>query len=145
MTIYTDGAYSDKLKVLAYAFCIVQDHKAEEFSDAFILKNGSSTIAEVIAVIKSLEHCKKNGIDSPVIVHDYNELPFFAFGYRRCPPSMYRFVKHLQELTKAVKPRFRKVEAHKDDKYNNLVDKLARETMQKFASNSQKIMKSGKT
>ncbi|HEY8542108.1 MAG TPA: ribonuclease H, partial [Pseudothermotoga sp.] len=113
-----------------------------EFSDAFILKRGSSTIAEIIAVTKSLEYCKKNGIESPVIVHDYNELPFLAFGYRKSPPSMYNFVRHLQELTKKVKPRFRKVEAHKDDKYNNLVDKLAREAMQKFIAQREQAMKS---
>jgi len=87
-----------------------------------------------VAVTKSLEYCLKNGIQNPVVVHDYDELPFFAFGYRRCPPSMYKFVKTLQRLTREVKPRFRKVEAHKDDTYNNIVDKLAREAMQQFFS-----------
>ena len=134
MTIYTDGSYSNQTSVLGYAFCFVEDGKVEYFSDAFILKNGSSTIAEIVAVTKSLEYCLKNGIQNPVVVHDYDELPFFAFGYRRCPPSMYKFVKTLQRLTREVKPRFRKVEAHKDDTYNNIVDKLAREAMQKFFS-----------
>ncbi len=132
MTIYTDGSYSNQTNVLGYAFCVVEDHTVQQFSDAFVLKRGSSTIAEIIAVIKSLEYCKKNGIENPVIVHDYNELPFLAFGYRKSPPSMYSFVRQLQELTKKVKPRFRKVEAHKDDEYNNLVDRLAKESMRKF-------------
>ncbi|MGJ8455637.1 RNase H family protein [Pseudothermotoga sp. U03pept] len=134
MTIYTDASYSNQTNVLGYAFCLVEDGKVEHFSDAFILKNGSSTIAEIIAVTKSLEYCLKNNIQNPVVVHDYNELPFFAFGYRKCPPSMYKFVKTLQKLTQEVKPRFRKVEAHKDDIYNNTVDKLAREKMQEFIS-----------
>lgn len=141
MTIYTDGSYSNQTNVLGYAFCIVEDHTIKEFSDAFILKKGSSTIAEIIAVTKSLEYCKKRGIESPVIVHDYNELPFLAFGYRKSPPSMYSFVRHLRSLTKKVKPRFRKVEAHKDDKYNNLVDKLAREAMQKFIAQREQATK----
>ncbi|HBJ81393.1 reverse transcriptase-like protein [Pseudothermotoga sp.] len=141
MTIYTDGSYSNQTNVLGYAFCVVEDHTVLEFSNAFILKRGSSTIAEVVAVIKSLEYCKKNGIQNPVIVHDYNELPFFAFGYRKCPPSMYNFVKHLQELTKKVRPRFRKVEAHKDNEYNNLVDRLAREAMQKLITQKEQAMK----
>ncbi|MEJ5229525.1 MAG: ribonuclease H [Pseudothermotoga sp.] len=138
MTIYTDGSYSNQTNVLAYAFCLVENDTVQHFSDAFILKNGSSTIAEIIAVTKSLEYCLKNGIQNPVVVHDYNELPFFAFGYRKCPPSMYKFVKTLQKLTQEVKPRFRKVEAHKDDLYNNSVDKLAREAMQKLVSEKTK-------
>ncbi|MGB9901331.1 MAG: reverse transcriptase-like protein [Pseudothermotoga sp.] len=132
MTIYTDGSYSNQTNVLGYAFCLVEDGTVDEHSGARKMNHGSSTIAEVVAVIESLKYCAKRKIENPVIVHDYNELPFLAFGYRKAPPSMFNLVKELQRLTQTVKPRFRKVEAHKDDEYNNLVDKLARKAMQGF-------------
>ena len=98
------------------------------------LPNGSSTNAEIIAVVEALKYCINNNISEPVIVHDYDEILFFATGYRRPPNSMRRHVKELVRLKSIVHPSFKKVRAHDKDPFNNLVDELARQTMQEFIS-----------
>ncbi len=137
MTIYVDGSYSQEKKVLSYAFCVVQNEKEILYksSKAMKLPNGSSTNAEIMAVVEALKYCINNNISEPVIVHDYDEILFFATGYRRPPNSMRRHVKELVRLKSIVHPSFKKVRAHDKDPFNNLVDELARQTMQEFISN----------
>jgi len=136
VTIYVDGSYSQEKKVLSYAFCVVQNEKEILYksSKAMKLPNGSSTNAEIIAVVEALKYCINNNISEPVIVHDYDEILFFATGYRRPPNSMRRHVKELVRLKSIVHPSFKKVRAHDKDPFNNLVDELARQTMQEFIS-----------
>ena len=136
MTIYVDGSYSQEKKVLSYAFCVVQNEKEILYksSKAMKLPNGSSTNAEIMAVVEALKYCINNNISEPVIVHDYDEILFFATGYRRPPNSMRRYVKELVRLKSIVHPSFKKVRAHDKDPFNNLVDELARQTMQEFIS-----------
>ncbi|HPT55016.1 MAG TPA: reverse transcriptase-like protein [Fervidobacterium sp.] len=136
MTIYVDGSYSQEKKVLSYAFCVVQNEKEILYksSKAMKLPNGSSTNAEIMAVVEALKYCINNNISEPVIVHDYDEILFFATGYRRPPNSMRRHVKELVRLKSIVHPSFKKVRAHDKDPFNNLVDELARQTMQEFIS-----------
>jgi len=137
VTIYVDGSYSQEKKVLSYAFCVVQNEKEILYksSKAMKLPNGSSTNAEIMAVVEALKYCINNNISEPVIVHDYDEILFFATGYRRPPNSMRRHVKELVRLKSIVHPSFKKVRAHDKDPFNNLVDELARQTMQEFISN----------
>jgi len=136
VTIYVDGSYSQEKKVLSYAFCVVQNEKEILYksSKAMKLPNGSSTNAEIMAVVEALKYCINNNISEPVIVHDYDEILFFATGYRRPPNSMRRHVKELVRLKSIVHPSFKKVRAHDKDPFNNLVDELARQTMQEFIS-----------
>ncbi len=136
LTIYVDGSYSQEKKVLSYAFCVVEKEKdiVYKYSKAMKLPNGSSTNAEIIAVVEALKYCINNNISEPVIVHDYDEILFFATGYRRPPNSMRRYVKELVRLKSIVHPSFKKVRAHDKDQFNNLVDQLSRQTMQEFIS-----------
>ncbi|MEJ5229522.1 MAG: ribonuclease H [Pseudothermotoga sp.] len=139
MVIYTDGSYSEQAGILGYAFCCVEDRVIKQISDAFVLENGSSTIAEIVAVSKSLEFCLNYDIHKPLIVHDFDAIPFLALGYRACRPYMQEFVDELQRLTQIVEPDFQKVKAHDGHFYNTLAHNLAVEAVRKLRDGQTEI------
>ncbi|QTA38417.1 reverse transcriptase-like protein [Thermosipho ferrireducens] len=135
MKLYVDGSYSDLFKVASYAFCLVDDEEniLKIKKGARYLKKGNSVISEIIGTIEALKYCAKNNIKNVVIYHDYNELPMFASKYRRTKnPIINAYIKTLSKMREDTNISFKKVTAHKDDKYNNLVDKLSREHMQEY-------------
>lgn len=132
MVIFTDGSYSDQTGALGYAFCCVEDEKVVHVSDAFFLHDGSSMIAEIIAVSKSLEYCLQNKISNPLVVLDCEIIPPLAFGFKRCKPQLGEFVERLQKLTRIVEPTFRTVVIHREKVYRKLVHDLAIKAMRRL-------------
>ncbi|ABR31520.1 ribonuclease H [Thermosipho melanesiensis] len=134
MYIYVDGSYYQELSIAGYAFCIVDEDK-EIFtkSGAIILKNANSVVAELVAVINALRYCERNNITNVTIVHDYNEIPMFATAYRKTKNrKINSYIYELKRLYNKLDVSFKKVKAHKNDEFNNLVDKLSRESVEKF-------------
>ncbi len=134
MKIYVDGSYNESLNLAGYAFAVVENEEIKFVQkEAMILRNGNSVTAELIGVIKALEYCQNQGIQEVTIIHDYNEIPMFAFSYRKTKnPSINSYVRKLREMRETIKVSFLKVKAHTDDRFNNYVDELSRKSIEEF-------------
>ena len=134
MKIYVDGSYYEDLRIAGYAFAVIEDENLKHVvKGAKSIKKGNSIISELLGVINALEYCKSNKIKEIVIFHDYNEIPMFASAYRKTKNSYINvYINKLRKLCQEINVTFKKVKAHKNDKFNNLVDRLSRESIEEF-------------
>ncbi|ANQ54530.1 ribonuclease H [Thermosipho sp. 1063] len=134
MTIYVDGSYSNTYQVASCAFCVVKDGEIIDVrKTAKRIKKGNSVISELLGVVMALKYCKMKGISQVTIVHDYNEIPMFASSYRRTKNHIVNnYIKELIKLKNQIDVSFKKVKAHTNDKFNNLVDELSRENLRNY-------------
>ncbi len=132
--IYTDGSYNLTTKVVGYAFIVVSDGKVV-YTHSEKLINSESAVhwnvaGELLAVLKALEYCKQNSIDCVVINYDYEGIEKWITGEWKAKKDFTKkYVEEVRKYLKNLNVQFRKVKAHSTDKYNNLVDSLARKAV----------------
>ncbi|ONN26556.1 hypothetical protein XJ44_08840 [Thermosipho affectus] len=137
MTIYVDGSYSDTYKVASYAFCVVENGEIIDVRKGTkMIKGGNSVVAELLGVVRALKYCKTKGITSVTIVHDYNKIPIFASSCIRTRNGIINdYIRNLVTLKRQLNVSFKKVKAHLNDEFNNMVDKLSRGKLNDYIKN----------
>lgn len=125
--IYVDGSY--KNGGYGYSFVLIKKDNViyEEYGyvDDDIFRVQNNVGGELLSVIKSLEYCKKNNIKDIIIYYDYLGIFKFATGvWKPKSESTKYYYKKYKEI--GLEPVFVKVEAHKNIKWNEYVDKLAK-------------------
>ncbi len=133
--IYTDGSYNPATKVVGYAFIVVSDVKVlYTYSERFINSEPAvhwNVAGELLAVLKALEYCKQNSIDCVVINYDYEGIEkWITKEWKAKKDFTKKYVEEVEKYFKDIKILFKKVKAHSTNKYNNLVDSLARKAVQ---------------
>ena len=80
--------------------------------------------------LKAVEFTIKNGFEEVTIVYDYQGIESWALGtWKRNKELTQNYNKIMQENMKKIKIRFLKVKGHSGDKYNDIVDKLAKKAL----------------
>jgi ribonuclease HI len=132
---YTDG--SNDGNIGGWAYIIVENDKVIlERKGRVPLEKSTNSTAELYAILKCLEENEKHNIhlysDSQYCVKSFNEwiYKWINNGWRKSdgkPVEHQGYMKRIHELRDKRNVKFEHVRAHKDNKYNNLVDVLAKQ------------------
>jgi len=125
--VYVDGSYYNN--GYGYGFAVIENKELIFQEGATvplqIFREQNNVGGELYGVLRALEWCKSNNKNRVVIYHDYNGISKFALGEwkARTDPTIY-YAQQFPKLT--IKPTFVKVAAHTNNKWNDLVDGLAK-------------------
>ena len=112
--IYVDGSYHVGTKEFSYGMVVLIDGKEEKFSQKM-------TDPEL-----ALDH----RIPSIIIYHDYQGIASWCNGdWKANKPGTIAYRDFYQKAKEKVHIEFRKVKGHSNDKYNDMVDELAKEAL----------------
>lgn len=128
---YVDGSYRLDTKEYSYGVLIFYQEKewqfAEKFNDAELAEM-RNVAGEIKGAEKALSFCLEQGIKSVAIYHDYEGIARWCTGEwqaKKTGTQQYRDF-YRQAVAQGLKVEFIKVKGHSGDKYNDLVDGLAK-------------------
>lgn len=125
--IYVDGSFYNN--GYGYGLAVVKNDEMI-FSDygyieEKIFREQNNIGGELVASIKAMEWCKKNNINNVFILHDYVGVAKFANGtFKAKTPSTSYYHNKMKQF--GISPKFVKVAAHSNNKWNDVVDNLAK-------------------
>ena len=134
LVIYVDGSFSLEKKNFSYGLIAIDNGKEiyEDFGcgvdeDAVSLRN---VAGEVLGALKAVEYAIENNYKSVTIVFDYQGIESWAIGtWKRNKKLTMDYHEKMQEYKKKINIKFVKVKGHSGDKYNEIVDKLAKKAL----------------
>lgn len=133
MTAYIDGSYDDSLKRYGYGVIIFLNNKkivfSKSYNDSKCLKL-RNVAGELKAAMKVMEYAKENNIKSMDIYYDYIGIEMWALGSWKTNLEFTRaYAEYAKNIMKDIKINFNKVKAHTGNKYNEEVDKIAKNSL----------------
>lgn len=132
LRIYVDGSYNEKTKKAGWAFCVVKEFEVIHKDFGVYDENEDKTkqvIAEIYALYKSLIWLNENNIIQASIYYDYKGIEKWINGDWKVKSKNIEDIIHKIKkliLEKNLNLKFIKIEAHRGDYFNELVDKLAK-------------------
>ena len=127
---YVDGSYDVATGNYASGAVILVDGKTVELNELYTDEAGSklrNVAGEIKGAELAIEYCKKQGIDSVVIYHDYLGVGKWADDEWKANLDMTKAYKsYIRECRKNMRINFVKVKGHSGDKYNDMADALAK-------------------
>lgn len=127
---YVDGSYDVATGNYASGAVILLDGKTVELSKLYTDDAGGklrNVAGEIKGAELAIEYCKKHGIDSVVIYHDYLGVGKWADDEWKANLDMTKAYKsYIRECRKNMRINFVKVKGHSGDKYNDMADALAK-------------------
>lgn len=127
---YVDGSYDVATGNYASGAVILVDGKTVELSKLYTDDAGGklrNVAGEIKGAELAIEYCKKQGIDSVVIYHDYLGVGKWADDEWKANLDMTKAYKsYIRECRKNMRINFVKVKGHSGDKYNDMADALAK-------------------
>ena len=127
---YVDGSYDVATGNYASGAVILLDGKTVELSKLYTDDAGGklrNVAGEIKGAELAIEYCKKQGIDSVVIYHDYLGVGKWADDEWKANLDMTKAYKSfIRECRKTMRINFVKVKGHSGDKYNDMADALAK-------------------
>ncbi|QJX79949.1 ribonuclease H family protein [Priestia megaterium] len=151
LNIYVDGSFHPKHKVYSYGLAVISRGKVIH-TEKGIGKNAEaanvlqSRAGELLGSMKAVAYGINNKHERILIYHDNLDIQYLIRGSKEPKNEFEReYVGFMNRLARRIKIDFTKVKAHKDNKYNNLVDGLAKEAMREAVKSLEvKQMKSKK-
>ncbi|MDD2234816.1 MAG: ribonuclease H family protein [Desulfitobacteriaceae bacterium] len=127
--VYTDGSYSNGNYAWAYVFVkndqiIYEDKGIGKNPEAAAMRNVAGEIAAVLQALKRAAEMKAR----IRINHDYAGIAFWVNGEWRTKTKYTELYVKLMKQYEGIYI-FQKVQAHSGDKYNNYVDRLAKDAL----------------
>lgn len=127
---YVDGSYDVATGNYASGAVILVDGKTVELNKLYTDDAGGklrNVAGEIKGAELAIEYCKKQGIDSVVIYHDYLGVGKWADDEWKANLDMTKAYKsYIRECRKNMRINFVKVKGHSGDKYNDMADALAK-------------------
>ena len=85
---------------------------------------------ELFAAAVSIKWAVDNGYKSIVLHHDYSGIAHWAKGEWKCKQEgTINYKKYIDEISSKISILFIKVKGHSGDMYNDMADKLAKESL----------------
>ncbi len=131
---YTDGSYEETINGYSYGVIAIALNGEEERYSGFgqdkEFLSSRNVAGEAIGAITAIKWAYLNGFDKLKIYHDYAGLAFWAdrTWAAKSPISSW-YISELKRYLSVVKVEFVKVKGHSNDKYNEEVDKLAKNAL----------------
>lgn len=130
---YVDGSFNSETKIFSYGAIIFWEGKEYQFSDKFNdekLAKMHNVAGELKGSEKAMEFAIENKINKLAIYHDYEGIAKWCTGeWQAKQEGTKAYKKFYEKVKEDVDIEFVKVKGHSGDKYNELVDKLAKEAM----------------
>lgn len=133
LTAYTDGSYDDKTKKYGYG-CIVIDEEnnimKKTKGSGNDIHSSRNVSGELLAVQTAIKFALTNNYDKIIIYYDYTGIENWANGsWKTNKPVSIDYKQFINKARTKLQIEFVKVKAHSGDKYNEMVDGLAKEAL----------------
>ncbi|MFR4122823.1 MAG: viroplasmin family protein [Clostridium sp.] len=131
--IYVDGSYHAATKEFSYGMVVLVDGKEEKFSHKMTdpeLAQMRNVAGEIKGSEAAMQYALDHKIPSIIIYHDYQGIASWCNGdWKANKPGTIAYRDFYREASRKIKIQFRKVKGHSNDKYNDMVDQLAKEAL----------------
>lgn len=131
--IYVDGSYHAATKEFSYGMVVLVDGKEEKFSQKMTdteLAQMRNVAGEIKGSEAAMQYALDHKIPSIIIYHDYQGIASWCNGdWKANKPGTIAYREFYREASRKIKIQFRKVKGHSNDKYNDMVDQLAKEAL----------------
>lgn len=131
--IYVDGSYHAATKEFSYGMVVLVDGKEEKFSQKMTdpeLAQMRNVAGEIKGSEAAMQYALDHKIPSIIIYHDYQGIASWCNGdWKANKPGTIAYRDFYREASGKIKIQFRKVKGHSNDKYNDMVDQLAKEAL----------------
>ena len=131
--IYVDGSYHAATKEFSYGMVVLVDGKEEKFSQKMTdpeLAQMRNVAGEIKGSEAAMQYALDHKIRSIIIYHDYQGIASWCNGdWKANKPGTIAYRDFYREASRKIKIQFRKVKGHSNDKYNDMVDQLAKEAL----------------
>ena len=131
--IYFDGSYHVGTKEFSYGMVVLIDGKEEKFSQKMTdpqLAQMRNVAGEIKGSEAAMQYALDHKIPSIIIYYDYQGIASWCNGdWKANKPGTIAYRDFYQKAKEKVHIEFRKVKGHSNDKYNDMVDELAKEAL----------------
>ena len=131
--IYVDGSYHAATKEFSYGMVVLIDGREEKFSQKMTdpeLAQMRNVAGEIKGSEAAMQYALDHKIPSIIIYHDYQGIASWCNGdWKANKAGTIAYRDFYQKAKKSVHIEFRKVKGHSNDKYNDMVDELAKEAL----------------
>ena len=131
--IYVDGSYHVGTKEFSYGMVVLIDGKEEKFSQKMTdpqLAQMRNVAGEIKGSEAAMQYALDHKIPSIIIYHDYQGIASWCNGdWKANKAGTIAYRDFYQKAKEKVHIEFRKVKGHSNDKYNDMVDELAKEAL----------------
>ena len=131
--IYVDGSYHAATKEFSYGMVVLIDDREEKFSQKMSdpeLAQMRNVAGEIKGSEAAMQYALDHKIPSIIIYHDYQGIASWCNGdWKANKAGTIAYHDFYQKAKQKVNIEFRKVKGHSNDKYNDMVDELAKEAL----------------
>ena len=131
--IYVDGSYHAATKEFSYGMVVLIDGREEKFSQKMTdpeLAQMRNVAGEIKGSEAAMQYALDHEIPSIIIYHDYQGIASWCNGdWKANKAGTIAYRDFYQKAKRKVNIEFRKVKGHSNDKYNDMVDELAKEAL----------------
>lgn len=129
LVVYVDGSYRNKDKSHSYGVYMFNDEEEYTYSKRFFKDSDMRNVSgEIKGAMRAMEEAVKLGKKKIYLHYDYEGIRSWALGFWKTNKEGTIYYKNFYDSIKdKLEVKFIKVEAHSGVKYNELVDKLAKE------------------
>lgn len=131
--IYVDGSYHADTKEFSYGMVVLVDGKEEKFSQKMTdpeLAQMRNVAGEIKGSEAAMQYALDHKIPSIIIYHDYQGIASWCNGdWKANKQGTIAYRDFYKKASQKIKIQFRKVKGHSNDKYNDMVDQLAKEAL----------------
>ena len=131
--IYVDGSYHAATKEFSYGMVVLIDGREEKFSQKLTdpeLAQMRNVAGEIKGSEAAMQYALDHEIPSIIIYHDYQGIASWCNGdWKANKAGTIAYRDFYQKTKQKVNIEFRKVKGHSNDKYNDMVDELAKEAL----------------
>ena len=127
--VYVDGSYRNSDKSHSYGVYMFNDEEEYTYSKRFFKDSDMRNVSgEIKGAMRAMEEAVKLGKKKIYLHYDYEGIRSWALGFWKTNKEGTIYYKNFYDSIKdKLQVKFIKVEAHTGVKYNELVDKLAKE------------------
>lgn len=131
--IYVDGSYHAATKEFSYGMVVLIDGREEKFCQKMSdleLAQMRNVAGEIKGSEAAMQYALDHEIPSIIIYHDYQGIASWCNGdWKANKAGTIAYRDFYQKAKQKVKIEFRKVKGHSNDKYNDMVDALAKKAL----------------
>lgn len=131
--IYVDGSYHAGTKEFSYGMVVLINGREEKFSKKMSdpeLAQMRNVAGEIKGSEAAMQYAMDHKIPSIIIYHDYQGIASWCNGdWKANKTGTIAYRNFYRKAKEQVHIEFRKVKGHSNDKYNDMVDELAKEAL----------------
>ena len=133
LVAYVDGSYDRSTKRFSYGMVILENGEEKTFNKSFSdpsLAGMRNVAGEIKGSEAAMQYALDHKIPSIIIYHDYQGIASWCNGdWKANKAGTIAYRDFYQKAKQKINIEFRKVKGHSNDKYNDMVDKLAKEAL----------------